>query len=155
MIKISNTIVIQKPVNEVFDYVSDFENTPMWNDYVIQVKNLSDNKLGKGTVYQQTRKTDQQKFEVLEYIPYRKVRVQTLPGATPEFRIECQFIGNSQETEFIYMCEMKLPNSDRWGVLDKLAENGYRLAMRQNLWNLKRLLESGNAEFKNRHLSTI
>ncbi|MGW8318638.1 MAG: SRPBCC family protein [Candidatus Promineifilaceae bacterium] len=41
MIEFENTIVIQRPVEEVFAFVSDFENVPKWNYYVQQVARTS------------------------------------------------------------------------------------------------------------------
>jgi hypothetical protein len=60
MLEFENTIRIDRPVDEVFAFLSDFENIPKWNYYVLEVRQLSDNPVGVGTTYHQVRKTDEQ-----------------------------------------------------------------------------------------------
>ena len=38
MMEFENTIVIKKPIKEVFAFISNFENIPKWNYYVLEVK---------------------------------------------------------------------------------------------------------------------
>lgn len=154
MIKFTNRIKINRPIDEVFTFVSDFENVPKWNYYVTQVTNLSNHELQKGTVYHQIRKSDQQKFEVLDYIPNQRVVVKTLPGSNPEFRIECLFEGDSQLTEFTYNWDLEFTNSGLGGIIDKLAKNKVKNAVRQNMSKLKQLLESGTVTLQDGRLST-
>ena len=35
MIELKNEIVIERPREEVFDFVSTFENVPKWNHYIL------------------------------------------------------------------------------------------------------------------------
>jgi uncharacterized membrane protein len=38
VLEFENTIHIDRPVNEVFELLSDFENIPKWNYYVLEVR---------------------------------------------------------------------------------------------------------------------
>ena len=58
------TIVIQRPIEEVFTFVADFENVSQWNYNVLSVRKLSEMPVDLGTVYHQVRKRDQQDFQV-------------------------------------------------------------------------------------------
>ena len=51
MIDFENTIVIQRPVEEVFAFVANFENVPKWNYYVMSVRQRSEGAIGEGTIY--------------------------------------------------------------------------------------------------------
>lgn len=67
MLEFENTIRIDRPVGEVFAFLSDFENIPKWNYYVLEVRRLSEGPTGIGTTYLQVRKTDQQDFRIIEF----------------------------------------------------------------------------------------
>ena len=41
MLEFENTIRIDRPVGEVFAFLSDFENIPKWNYYVLEVQHAS------------------------------------------------------------------------------------------------------------------
>ena len=38
MLEFENTVYIDRPVDEVFAFLSDFENIPKWNYYVLEVR---------------------------------------------------------------------------------------------------------------------
>ena len=52
MIQISNTIEIERPVKQVFDFVADVHNNPKWMP-VTRVEKLSAGAVGKGTKFKQ------------------------------------------------------------------------------------------------------
>jgi Polyketide cyclase / dehydrase and lipid transport len=52
MINVEATTVIDRPVEAVFAFVADLENNPKWESNFIQVKRVSPEPLGVGTVYQ-------------------------------------------------------------------------------------------------------
>ena len=62
MLEFENTVYIDRPIGEVFSFLSDFENIPKWNYYVLEVRQRSESPIGIGTTYHQVRKTDEQVF---------------------------------------------------------------------------------------------
>jgi uncharacterized membrane protein len=38
VLEFENTILIDRPTDEVFAFLSDFENIPKWNYYVLEVR---------------------------------------------------------------------------------------------------------------------
>jgi hypothetical protein len=85
VLEFENTILIDRPLDEVFAFLSDFENIPKWNYYVLEVRQLSESPIGIGTTYHQVRKTDQQDFRIIEFEPNHSVAVKTLPQSSPSF----------------------------------------------------------------------
>jgi hypothetical protein len=83
MLEFENTIRIGRRIDEVFAFLSDFENIPKWNYYVLEVRQLSESPRGTGTTYHQVRKTDQQDFRIIEFEPDHTVTVKTLPQSSP------------------------------------------------------------------------
>ena len=78
MLEFENTVYIDRPVDEAFAFLSDFENIPKWNYYVLEVRQLSESPIGVGTTYHQVRKTDEQDFRITEFEPNHTVAVKTL-----------------------------------------------------------------------------
>jgi len=55
MIRFTETIEIAKPLDNVFSFVSNLENTPQWNDDVVKTKKMSPGPIQEGTVFRQYR----------------------------------------------------------------------------------------------------
>ena len=51
MLAFENAIRIDRLIDEVFAFLSNFENIPKWNYYVLEVRRLSDSPTGIGTIY--------------------------------------------------------------------------------------------------------
>ena len=113
MIKVEESIVINRPISDVFPFVSNFENLPQWESNFQKVKLLTATPTGVGTTYQCELKlpgqTATSKFEITEFEVNKKIafeaepagpakpngsfRFETVPGGTkvtllprPEFR---------------------------------------------------------------------
>jgi uncharacterized membrane protein len=140
MLEFENTIYIDRPVDEVFAFLSDFENIPKWNYYVLEVRQLSESPIGVGTTYHQVRKTDEQDFRIIEFAPDHMVAVKTLPQSSPglEMRFTLYEEGNTTRLRD----EWKL-DTGRPAILERLALRRVKSAVAKNLAKLKKLLEEG------------
>jgi uncharacterized membrane protein len=140
MLEFENTIYIDRPVDEVFAFLSDFENIPNWNYYVLEVRQLSESPIGVGTTYHQVRKTDEQDFRIIEFEPDHMVAVKTLPQSSPglEMRFTLYEEGNTTRLRD----EWKL-DTGRPAILERLALRRVKSAVAENLAKLKKLLEEG------------
>lgn len=143
MIEFRNTIVIKRPLEEVFSFISNFENMPKWNYFVINVINvdkLTKESVGVGTTYHQTRKTDQQKFRVVEFQPNEAVAIETLPPEK-ELKMRFKFKPLEDGTQLIdeWKLETNTPGPFKW-----IAEKKVKSAVSENLKKLKALLETGH-----------
>jgi uncharacterized membrane protein len=77
MIKVEESIVINRPIAEVFAFVANFENHPKWESNFQKVKLLTSTPSGVGTTYQCDLKlpgqTATSKFEITEYEVNKKI----------------------------------------------------------------------------------
>jgi uncharacterized membrane protein len=140
VLELENTIRVDRPVDEVFAFLSDFENIPKWNYYVLEVRQLSDNPISVGTTYHQVRKSDQQDFRIIEFEPNHSVAVKTLPHSSPSFERKFTLYEEGDTTRI--RDEWKL-DTGRPAVLEKLAGGRVKSAVAENLAKLKELLEEG------------
>jgi uncharacterized membrane protein len=139
MIDFTNSVSIDRPVDDVFAFLADFTNMPLWNYFVLEVRQIDQEPVGMGTVFHQTRKTDSQRFVVTEYQPPRRLAIKTLPPAPAlEMRFTLQPDGLAT-----YLVDEWRFDSGRGPVLERLARGKVRSAVSDNLRKLKALLEQG------------
>ena len=140
MLEFENTIAIERPIDEVFAFLSDFENIPKWNYYVLEVRQLSESPIGIGTTYHQLRKTDQQDFRIIEFEPNHSVAVKTLPQSPPSFerRFTLYEEGDTTHIRDQWKLDTGMP-----ALLERLARGRVKSAVAENLAKLKELLEEG------------
>lgn len=140
MLEFENTVHIDRPIEEVFKFLADFENLPKWNYFVLKVAKTSAGPIGVGTTYHQVRKTDEQSFGIIEFEPNRSLAVKTLPGESPQ--LEMRFIlqpeGGSTHIRDLWKLDTGRP-----AILEKLAAGRVKSAVAENLGKLKHLLEEG------------
>ncbi len=140
MLEFENTIRIDRPIDEVFAFLSDFENISKWNYYVLEVRQLSESPTGTGTTYHQVRKTDQQDFRIIEFEPNHTVAVKTLPQSSPSFERRFTLYEEGDTTRI--RDQWKL-DTGRPALLERLARGRVQSAVAENLAKLKALLEEG------------
>jgi len=140
MLEFENTIRIDRPVDEVFAFLSDFENIPKWNYFVLEVRQLSESPIGVGTTYHQVRKTDEQDYRIIEFEPGHMVGVKTLPQSSPD--LEMRFTLDEEGNTTRVRDEWKL-DTGRPAILERLAGGKVKSAVAENLAKLKELLEEG------------
>ena len=72
------TVVIDRPIGEVFAFVADGENDPKFSPRVQEIRKTTDGPPGQGTVYASTVKdagmTTKREFELTEFVAPTKIR---------------------------------------------------------------------------------
>jgi Polyketide cyclase / dehydrase and lipid transport len=132
---------IQRPTHVVFAFLADFTHMPLWNYYIHSVTQVTPGPLEVGTVFDQIRRTDRQRYVISEFTPDQQIAVHTLPPAWPltlRFRVTPDAQG-TQVSE-TWDLETGLP-----GLLERLAQPRVRAAVAANLSVLTTLLETGEA----------
>jgi uncharacterized membrane protein len=143
MTKIERSIVIDRPVVQVWDFVHEPANDPRWQTTLVETRTLTERPMGVGT-----RLAEQRKFlglridvtlEVTEYEPHTRSSIKSVSGPVPlsgSYVLEPANGG----TRFTVTGEL-----DAHGLF-KLAEPVFaRMTAREleaNLGHLKDLLES-------------
>ncbi len=65
-----NVVMISRPIEDVFRFLSDFENIPKWNYAIVETRKVSEGPVGVGTIYQQVRSVpsrSEESFEVTAF----------------------------------------------------------------------------------------
>lgn len=95
MIKVNNSVVIDRPLEEVFAYVTDIENMPVWSSELDKAWKTSEGPVGKGTTFSSEAKLlgrrIENTIEVTEYEPNSKFFLKPTSGPVSgevEFRFE-------------------------------------------------------------------
>ena len=87
MIKVETEVVINRPSDEVFAYISNFENNPRWQSGMVEARFTTDGPLHVGSTYDQVTtflgRRIESTFEVLEYVPNHMVKASTTSGSFP------------------------------------------------------------------------
>ena len=143
MARFQQSVVINRPVEQVFEFVCDLENDPKWTPGTV-MRRTSQGPLGVGTTFEQHDRFMGRRMnfsvEVTDYEPPRKIGLKTTSG-------QLSFGGhrmfepvNEGATRVTFAGEGHAPG------LMKLAEPLLAAAgerrLRVQLGNLKRLLES-------------
>lgn len=152
MIEFQNTIEIERPAKEVFDFLARFENLPKWNYFVLEVKKTSEGPVGVGATYHQIRKTDEQVFRVIEFDPNHTLALKTIPPSTPE--LEMRFTLQAEDGRTKVIDEWKL-DTGRPALLERLFAGRVKSAVKENLGKLKQLLETGQVTLQDGRTATL
>jgi uncharacterized membrane protein len=87
MLKIETSIVIDRPVGEVFAVLSNLENNPKYSSGFLEAKKTSEGPIGVGTIFRAVQKSLGQRVEaeaeVTEYEPDRKFTLKSKSGPFP------------------------------------------------------------------------
>jgi uncharacterized membrane protein len=87
MIRVETRVHIGRPSDEVFDFISDFENNPKWQSGQLEARFTSEGPLRVGSTYDQVAKFLGRRivstFQVLEYEPNRRVKASSVSGSFP------------------------------------------------------------------------
>ena len=84
MVKIEHTVVIHRPVGEVFEFLVNPENNHLWQEGVVKSRMIPQGQVDVGTKGEDVRKylgrEFQTTYEIVEYEPDRKLRFRSLSG---------------------------------------------------------------------------
>jgi uncharacterized membrane protein len=147
----TNYVVIDRPVSDVFAFISNFENMPQWNYFVVEVTKESANGPEVGTIFRQRRKSDEQVYTITEFEPNLRVTVRTLPPARDfQMRFTFEPYGDGTRLTDEWVLQTGLP---RW--LAGFGAARISSAVRDNLAKLKELLETGRVRLQDGRVETI
>jgi uncharacterized membrane protein len=140
--RVSNSVLIRRPVEQVFAYVTDLSNELRWQPEIKEVRITSPGPLGKGTTFIEVRRSFGIKWvwylEVDEYEPPFRLCIRTLKGTLPYSGCR-QFESVPGGTLVTETGELKMPGPLRLfdGLFARLSQRPLAVAY----GNLKALLE--------------
>jgi carbon monoxide dehydrogenase subunit G len=136
-----NTVIIRRPIEEVFGFLSDFENIPKWNYAIVETRKVSQGPIGVGTIYQQVRSVpsrSEERFKVTAYNPPRHLEIGGQLGPFPA-RLSYALDAVPEGTRVTNSVELELRGPSR--LLGRVAVPRVRDAVAANLSKLKELLD--------------
>jgi uncharacterized membrane protein len=87
MIRVETSVHIDRPSEEVFAFTANFENNPLWQSGQVEARFTSEGPLHVGSTYDQVAKFLGRQiastFEVVEYMPGRRVKASSTSGSFP------------------------------------------------------------------------
>jgi uncharacterized protein YndB with AHSA1/START domain len=139
---VEQTIAIDRPIAEVFTFVTDQRNAPEWQAGLVEVRPLVEGPPRVGTRYSLVRQFMGRRMEaVSEYLTYepdKLVTFRTISG--PEVEASYLFESVAGGTNVTSRVRLRIPGV--MGLFDPLIRMSLRREMRVALPALKALLES-------------
>ena len=141
MATFENTVMIARPIEEVFAFLSDLENIPKWNYAIVETRKISEGPVGVGTTYHQVRSVPSRSEERLEITTYSPPRQLEIRGQLGPFasRLVYALDATGEGTRVTNTVELELGGPGR--LLGRVAVPRVREAVAANLRKLKELLE--------------
>jgi carbon monoxide dehydrogenase subunit G len=143
MAKLEISTVINRPVEEVFAFLSDYENNPKWISGSIEVKKTSEGPIGVGATYRTVLmflgRRIESETELTEYEPNRRHAMKSKSGPFPvENRVTFERVNGGTRVTLATVAEP--------GGFFKLAEpplvSMVKRQFEADFANLKDLMES-------------
>ena len=144
MIDVNVHAVIDRPVEDVFAFVANFENHPKWEMNFQKVKLLTSTPIGVGTAYQCELKLPGQsaisKFAITEYEANKKIAFvgEAAGPATPKGSFLFEPVPGGTKLTLLPSPEFR----GLFKLLEPMMAGYIRKQNEEHLGNLKRLLES-------------
>ena len=141
MATFENTVMIRRPIEDVFAFLSDFENVPKWNYAIVETRKVSEGAVGVGTIYHQVRSVpsrSEERFEVTAYNPPRHLEIRGQLGPFPSC-LSYALDAIAEGTRVTNSVELELRGPGR--LLGRVAVPRVRGAVAANLRKLKELLD--------------
>jgi uncharacterized protein YndB with AHSA1/START domain len=143
MFNVDESIVINRPVEEVFAFVADQTNGPRWQDGLLEVRRITNGPVGVGTKHTAARKFLGRKMELTnEYIKYEPNRRVTFKGESGSMRFETSYLTESTTNGTKLTCQMQVEQGGLFGLAEPMIAKSFKRDFEANFRTLKALLES-------------
>jgi carbon monoxide dehydrogenase subunit G len=146
MIPIQGSVEIRRPVETVFEFLSDLGNAPKWQRGVIESRRTSEGPMRVGTQFRETVRTMGMRFEALcevtAFDPPRKFSM-TADGRLIHYEGDFHFepIAGGEATRLSVSASIKMKGL--WRVLEWMAGREIRKESLAELEGIKNALEAG------------
>ena len=143
MIRVEDSIVIDRPIHEVFAYVSDLTNAPEWQTGLLEVRRMSTGPLGVGTQFTFVRKFLGRKLEATNaFTQYQPNEVVTFVTTSGPVSVEASYLFQSQAAGTRVTCQMAMKPEGFSRLAEPMIAASVRREMSAEFAYLKDLLES-------------
>ena len=141
MITFSNSIAIDRPVSDVFAYLSDLENVPEWNWAIDDTTKTTPGDPGVGTRYRQTRSTPRPVTEELEITALDEGNRLEVVGTLAEIPVRLTYLVAETEAGTRLTNRVDLEPQGGMRLVAQLVSGRIERSVAENLGQLKSRLE--------------
>jgi uncharacterized membrane protein len=142
MISIEESIVINRPVAEVFALLSDFGNNPTWSSAFLEAKKTSEGPIGVGTTWQGVGKFLGKRIEVeIEETEYEPNRKSTQKSKSP-FPVHQQMTFESENGATRVNVRLEAEPGGFFKLAEPVFKTMAKRGIETDLANLKDLMEA-------------
>ena len=143
MIEIDENVMIDRPVERVFAFVTDFKNNTLWQTNVILSEQTSEGPLGEGTTYRLVNRFMGKHLDsegiISAYVPNQVCSYRFLSGPVDgESRYLFSSVNGGTRFTTIGSISLNMLKS-----VEFLARRKARRQVRKDLQTLKKILEDG------------
>jgi uncharacterized membrane protein len=143
MVKIEHSLMIARPIDQVFVFLVNPSNNSLWQEGVIGSRQISEGPVGVGTKGRDIRKflghQVECDYEIVEYEPEEKIRFKSISGPI-RFNGSYTFQSVEQGTRFTFTIE---GDAGSWfSLVGPLAARLAKKQVEADSDRLKNLLES-------------
>jgi uncharacterized protein YndB with AHSA1/START domain len=146
MMKVEHSVVIDKPVEQVWNFLTDFQNTPKWDIGVLETRQTSEGSAGLGTTFQNTGpflgRNSVREYEVTEYEPDKKVTVKLITPAMFIRQAEVSYTFERAENRTKLTFRGGIEFSGLFKLIQPILLQRAKRDGQGDLVNLKRLIEA-------------
>jgi uncharacterized protein YndB with AHSA1/START domain len=144
--RLETSVRIERPVEEVFDYVSDPLNFSQWNSAVQAVRTMSPRAGDVGSTYSMERELPtgraRNELEIVARERPTEFAIRTTSGPTP-FVYRYRFSSENGATAVVLDARVELEGAAR--LLAPVASRAVRKGVEDNFAMLRKILEAGDA----------
>ena len=137
------SVLIERPIEQVFDYISDPSTFPRWNSAVQSVRETSAGAAGVGATYLMERELPggraENALEVVEVNRPTLFVIRTTSGPTP---FKYRYVLADEEGATILELAAEVELGGVAGALGPLASRAVKRGVDSNFADLKRILEA-------------
>lgn len=142
MIHVEDSIIIERPLAEVFAFIADQTNAPRWQPDIIEVRRITGDAIGIGTKHTAVRKFMGRRMELTnEYIGFVPNYEVTFSG-DGSVRFQTSYFTESVDGGTKVMCRMQMEPGGLLGLAEPLIAAGLKRDFATNFRDLKTLLEA-------------
>lgn len=145
MVTFENTVTIRRSVEDVFTFLADFENVPIWNHAIMETRKMSTGAVAIGTTYRQTRSLPTRTEETFTVTAHEPVKRLAVAGNIGPFRarISYELAPTVNGAELTNTVDLK-PSSHLLRLAVPIVVPKIKEAVAGNLDALKSILEGAN-----------
>jgi uncharacterized protein YndB with AHSA1/START domain len=146
---VEESVVIARPPEEVFNYVSNAQNLPVWDSSILKAEQVDSGPLRVGTRWRGVSKVLGRRFkwttELVELTPPTMTMSRSVAGKL-SFTVTNTFQPEAGGTRFTYKVDAESGLGGIFGrVADPIVEKAQRRTVRANLDTLAELLTTSDA----------